>query len=514
MARVELASLGVGVAQDVAGNVQAGRAVTINTTVYAAATGGTTISPVLTQNDGTIPGWVEEGTYTVTVGGVTRTVEATSAATIAVLREAPLNAGLSTFGLVGDGVADDTTGLQAFIDAVATPSTGRGRGFIPPGRYKHDDLQAPSTLGNAGGMTISGAGPYLTRLEYSGNGYGITLGDSGTYSTNFQFLEDLELIGNANALGAVLFNYARWCEVRRCYIHGFTNASAEAISVTAADHNYFNHIAGCWFATNTRHIALHGDPSGVGANSNFVHHNVFNPASGDAMVVIDGGDTNRVSDNEFDGAQAVAVKILGTAIYNTLERNQFDGPTKGWDLGANVSFSQLIDNTGAASILNTSTDAGTANSRRDIYTQQARVSAYTVAGQSIANNDFPFAVIGWTGEEYDPVGMHDNVTNNDRLTVAVPGVYHVDLRIQWAANATGIRMCRVVKNAGATTIAEDDQDPPADGTSPCIQTVSFDHEFAADDYIRCQVYQLSGGSLAVTGGTTAPGSRFQMHRIA
>lgn len=434
-------------------------------------------------------------------------------ADIAVIKEAPLNAQAAEFGAIGQGTVD-TAALQAFLTAVANPNTGKGHGIIPTGHYLHGDLLIPSSLGNAGGGSITGVGPWLTKLEYTGSGYGITIGDGGTYATSRQSLKGLEIIGNANADGAVQFNKAQWCEIAENYIHGFTQSGAEAVLLRADGNNYWNNVLDNWFATNYRHVVLEGDPTGIGANSNIVQRNTFSIASGDAQLVIDGGDTNRILDNEFDGAQAVALKMLGVSIYNTVGRNQFDGPTKAWDIASACSFNQFLDNTGAMAILNASTDGGVNNIRRDVYTQQSYASAYLSSAQSVANGDFPFAVLSWTGEEYDPLGMHDISSNQDRLTVLIPGLYRVSCVVHWAAHATGVRMARIVKNAAADILAEDERIGMADGTSPTFNRIDFDHVFAAGDYIRCQVYQLSGGALDAAGGLTSPGSRLQMRRVA
>lgn len=477
----------------------------IDTTVYSGATGGGTIAPAafVSGSDGALPGYVAHGTWQLTVGGVTRQVDAVSAANV------EINA--SDYGVIPNSVLDQTTGLQLFLNAAA--AAGRGVINASPLPYLHGDLTVPSTLGEAGGCVITGAGPGVgrTQLEYTGTGIAISIGDGGTFTTNYQFLENIELIGNASADGGVRFNGTRWCGVRRCYIHGFTQSGAEAVVIDDDEHNYFNEIDNVWFADNYRHVTLRGDAGGTGANSNRVVNCTFNPSTGDAQVVIDGGDTNRIEDNEFDGVQAVSIKVLGTALYNRIERNQFDGPTKAWDLASGVTLSQMLWNTGAAATLNASTDAGTMNVRRDIHTESARVSVYNSANQSITTGSV--TTLTWNSENFDPAGMHSTSVNTDRLTVAVPGTYRISGHLWWAGtDPDGVRMLRVTKS-GTSPVLIEISGPASPGGELTGQPFSVDVPLVAGDYVICRVYQDSGATLALQGGNT-PGCQLHMQRIA
>lgn len=83
MARVEMATQSWGWVVDGSGSPVPGAAVTIkdlsgaSATHYSAASGGTPATTALTTNaDGTIPRFIDEGTYNVTISGVARRVEA------------------------------------------------------------------------------------------------------------------------------------------------------------------------------------------------------------------------------------------------------------------------------------------------------------------------------------------------------------------------------------------------------------------------------------------------------
>lgn len=99
----------------------------------------------------------------------------------------PLSA--KSYGAVGDGVADDTAALQAWLNAVPTG----GRGILPPGRYRITSTLTvqPSTAktnlliagsGNIGQSTPVGLGASV--IDVDGAFVGLTVGS--TTSTQFQ----------------------------------------------------------------------------------------------------------------------------------------------------------------------------------------------------------------------------------------------------------------------------------------------------------------------------------------
>ena len=69
MARIEIKGLAIGVVQKTRGDVIARTTFTCSGTVYAEATGGTTLtgSQLKTNDDGEMPGWLEPGVYTISV---------------------------------------------------------------------------------------------------------------------------------------------------------------------------------------------------------------------------------------------------------------------------------------------------------------------------------------------------------------------------------------------------------------------------------------------------------------
>lgn len=413
-------------------------------------------------------------------------------------------------GIYAGAVADDSTDNTNVINAHL--ATGK-HVFLPGnGIYRHGNLTFP--VQSHGGQIMFGEGASRTKLSYTGTGHGITFGDGGATDTRFQSIQHMELIGNASALSGVRFNTTRWCSVKSCDVRGYTNASAHAVLIegsTAARANYFNVLEDVQFSTNRSHVKLHGNADGTGANSNYLHRCHFSDAT-DQNVLIDGGDTNRLYKCEHgDATSPLGVKIIGNANFNAVEDNMFDGPTKAWDIASTAAETELIWNkagSGSTSI-STSTDASTTTIRRDKYTETARVSVYHASNQSLTTGTVTTLV--FNTEDYDPQAMHVAGSTSD-LTAPVAGVYYVTLRIEFAANATGVRMARVAKNGDTPVVAEESKDPPADGTTTGTVTLSFDIQLAAGDFLRARAYQTSGGALNVLAGNSTR-AQFQMRRV-
>ena len=131
------------------------------------------------------------------------------------------------------------------------------------------------------------------------------------------------------------------------------------------------------------------------------------------------------------------------------------------------------------------------------------------ANQSIVNT--LVTTLAWDAEEYDTDSIHDNVTNNSRLTVPA-GITRVRLsaKIQWGAAAAGYRQIYVRKAAGTffgqpETIYDVDSaiSHQTDIISPPVVVV-------AGDYFEVFVYQNSGAALDVIG---LDGSWFAMELL-
>ena len=101
-------------------------------------------------------------------------------------------------------------------------------------------------------------------------------------------------------------------------------------------------------------------------------------------------------------------------------------------------------------------------------------------------------------ERYDTAGMHDNATNNSRLTAPATGIYAVTAQFTWGGSAgTGSRFGGLMRN-GSTLIARSLQVPGDDDENMTTQV-----RLAAGDYVEVVVLQTSGSSLTVAANGMA-----------
>jgi hypothetical protein len=135
------------------------------------------------------------------------------------------------------------------------------------------------------------------------------------------------------------------------------------------------------------------------------------------------------------------------------------------------------------------------------YTQGACV--YNSAALSIP--DITATVVGFDSEWWDTDSIHDNVTNNSRLTCQTAGKYAVFGRITFASNATGIRYAKIESSAGGPSFVE--LDNAVSGTSHAIAVAGI-FDLAVGDYLQLTVYQNSGVALDIYAYAS-----FGMHRI-
>jgi C1q domain len=122
--------------------------------------------------------------------------------------------------------------------------------------------------------------------------------------------------------------------------------------------------------------------------------------------------------------------------------------------------------------------------------------------QKTANQAVPHstdATITFDSELFDTAGLHDNVTNNGRLTAPISGIYQVSAGITWAANSTGRRDLAIFKNFFEVLVAGSSTSP---NPSPSITTHSASGlvNLAAGDHVFIDAIQTSGGSLSATNG--------------
>jgi hypothetical protein len=116
------------------------------------------------------------------------------------------------------------------------------------------------------------------------------------------------------------------------------------------------------------------------------------------------------------------------------------------------------------------------------------------ASQSVTSSTY--TNITWDSELIDTSSFHDNVTNNQRITVPTAGYYKFFIQLEYAANGTGERDIFYLLNAttGSGTIVYKGPGSSVDNFS---HQTTFILNLAANDFIIAQTYQTSGGALNI-----------------
>ena len=116
---------------------------------------------------------------------------------------------------------------------------------------------------------------------------------------------------------------------------------------------------------------------------------------------------------------------------------------------------------------------------------------YYDSTQSIADDSA--TALAFNNELFDTDSIHDNSTNNSRLTANTAGVYHVWGNVRFAANATGDR--QIFFRVDGSDIVQNFQDEA--GAAAFIISQSAIVKLTENQYVECLVVQTSGGSLNV-----------------
>ena len=136
-------------------------------------------------------------------------------------------------------------------------------------------------------------------------------------------------------------------------------------------------------------------------------------------------------------------------------------------------------------------------------------SLYKSANQSISNATF--TAVTFDSELKDTDNFHSTSSNTSRITIPAGkgGLYLITGQASFASNATGLRNAEIRKNGSSYFIF---WVAPATNGDWSVGSVSNIIELAATDYIEMFVYQTSGGSLNINGGSTY-GAAFQVQYL-
>jgi hypothetical protein len=120
---------------------------------------------------------------------------------------------VTTYGATGDGTTDDTTAIQAAIDAAPAGSVV----YFPDGTYKSDNIDIPTT-----GITLQGSrwrkGSTLQQNTSAGSGFITT--DTSSGEQKGWGLKDLQIFGDGTSGHVIEMKECKGAEMDHVYIAG------------------------------------------------------------------------------------------------------------------------------------------------------------------------------------------------------------------------------------------------------------------------------------------------------
>lgn len=122
------------------------------------------------------------------------------------------------------------------------------------------------------------------------------------------------------------------------------------------------------------------------------------------------------------------------------------------------------------------------------------------AAQVITTNTL--TTINFDAEVFDTGGLHDNATNNSRITVPTGGdigAWFITAQIQWVFGATGDRIVTLYKNGVSIAL---NSVKAAGGTGTTMSVFAVDDAPTVGDYYEVKVFHDLGSNLNVTAAST------------
>ena len=120
-------------------------------------------------------------------------------------------------------------------------------------------------------------------------------------------------------------------------------------------------------------------------------------------------------------------------------------------------------------------------------------SVYRSSAQSISNNTL--TDITWNTELYDTASMHDTVTNSNRITVPVAGLYLCEGMLQFQAATDYTELLIIIVKNGTIMRQSRDNNP---GTKSDVREIEIVRslKLAANDWVGIQIRQVNGATAA------------------
>lgn len=330
------------------------------------------------------------------------------------------------FGAVGNGIADDTTAIQAAINRVV--SLGGGRVWLDPGTYR---ISSPLTLSSATGVTIAGSGRLTSVIENtSATGNAFTIASSATIR-----FAALKVTSTAGSTGTAIAATASGdIKLEDLVISGhqigvdFSGANASETVIT-----------GCSISTTTNAAAraVRYNPSGSGAQHLITGSSSLFANTGKAVEYNGTASRASITDSHFNTNNATCVlfnaALTGTRFVVAGCPSIGAGPTVPFDLtglATDPAFEQYGNGVEGYVVTQASGGGGGSNHTPDLSRGKEIHVRLTSGGAAVCTINAPV-----------PAQVARGVTLLLRLTAAAGGA------ITWTFNAVFVLI------GGGTTIA-------------------------------------------------------------
>jgi hypothetical protein len=329
-------------------------------TVYTDEFSSSVLSnPLVSGADGLVSGWVNEGSYdlTITKGATTQTRRFEG------VRGDKFSNGRPWYDVTTQPGSD----FDAQFANAAAKATPGGILLVPDGSYTMHLGQVLPRVSQKG-LFVRGFGEEVTRIIFDGVGHAFTFGGTSNADAAYgQWIEDLTIqctyAGNA-ILGAAKFRAATHCGLKRVRINGSNLGNQILVDFdegAASYFSFFNKVQGCDFRgidqptdVGVRLRSVDAD----GANANWIIDNFFGTLN--RCVLVASGDENWIVDNHFGAFVNTGVRVdnsgVGNANGNHIRGNQFDGPVTAVDCAAGAVDTFVLFGYGTTAYINNGTN--------------------------------------------------------------------------------------------------------------------------------------------------------------
>lgn len=130
------------------------------------------------------------------------------------------------------------------------------------------------------------------------------------------------------------------------------------------------------------------------------------------------------------------------------------------------------------------------------------VNVRNSSNQSISNS--VSTTLTWDTDLVNPLNLHSTTANTSRLTAKKSGVYQLAAFIYFASNTTGLRQILFLKNGN---IVDNVTSAALTGSETQLGMTAL-VTLLPGDYVECQVWQNSGGSLNVSATSASSVNSF------